>query len=110
MKMLTLPWPFNSTRKKSAEQQLCSSRLSCSHSSMVSEAAVTHGNSPTAEWAQKVIRADHLEAGPMIKGPSPLQTPCSMQGQHKRHQGKSRRRPPSVALLPSGLDSAQKSE
>lgn len=103
--MLTLLWPSNSTRKKSAEQQLGSSCLS----SMVSEAAVSLGNSPTAEGALKVTRAGHLEVGTMIKGPSPLQTPCSRQGQLKSHQGKSRRRPPSVALLLSGLDSVRKS-
>ena len=107
--ILTLLWLFNFNRRKSAEQQLGSSSLNRSHDNMVREAAVSHGNSPAAEWALKEVRADHQVAGLLIKGCSPLQTPCSGQGHHNRHQGKTRRRPQLVALWPSGLGSAQKS-
>lgn len=107
--ILTLLWPFNSNRRKSAEQQLGSSSLNRSHGNRVSEAAVSHGNSPAAEWALKEVRAGHQVAGLVIKGCSPSQTQCSGQGQRNRQQGKTRRRPQLVALWPSGLDSAQKS-
>lgn len=107
--ILTLLWPFNFNRRKSVEQQLGSSSLDSSRSNMVSEAAVSHINHPAAEWALKEVRAGHRVVGHLIKGCSPLQTPCSEEGLHNRHQGKSRRRPQLAALWPSGLDLAQKS-
>ena len=112
--ILTLLWPSNFNRRRSAEQQLRSSNHNCSHSNMVSEAAVTHGNSPAAEWALEEIRAGHREVSPQHLGCSPSQTPCrqgrpSRQGLRSRHQGKNRRRLQLVALWLSGLDSAQRS-